>query len=169
MSSTLSHGKNGTKVWESRSALLFGILTLVVTIGVFLMVSVRRNAIEYASGQPVAVPSALCPGDEFTYQVTLEVKEPDTVVQITEDWTNLATQTHPRAFASLPVYHNIKFPIVLTAKATRNVPDKLPPGQWEFGHCNTATSNNGTTVSCYFVPITVSETCPITTSQTQSQ
>lgn len=155
MSNTLAQGKKSTKAWESkRLAILVG-LVLVIVIAVIGMTNVRVSAVRYSS-EPVAVPPQLCPGDEFEYRVSLNVKEPNTVVYITEDWCKTSTSICPKEFTVAPIDHNARYPVSIDTLATRSVPTTMPPGEWTLGHCNTATRDGELpSVSCYYVPVTV--------------
>lgn len=156
MNNTFPRDKaNGHRVWENRRLVILSSLMLVAVVGLLGMINIRQSAILYGDIQPRAIPSEVCPGDEFTYQVNIEIKDPDTVVLLTEDWCKLSTNICPREFTYPPVYHNSKEPNVVKTTATRVVPAAVPPGDWEFRHCNTATSDKGTSVSCYYVPVTI--------------
>lgn len=155
MSNTLARNRKSVKVWESkRIAILVG-LVLVIAIAFVGMASIRSSNIKYGN-TPVAVPPVLCPGDEFTYQVIIDIKKPDTVVHITEDWCKTSTLICPKEFTAQPIDHNARYPTRVDTEATRQVPASMPPGEWTFGHCNTSTRDGELPeVSCYYVPVTV--------------
>ena len=135
--------------------MIFLSLVIVALLALVGMRSIQTNGIRYGELSPRAVPPQACPGDSFSYNVHVEVKHPNTVVLLTEDWCKFSTNICPKEFVIAPVYHNAKEPAVVDTPATRYVPSTMPPGEWEFRHCNTATSNDGTSVSCYYVPLTV--------------
>ncbi len=158
MSSALSGNgtKRRAKAWESKRALVLIALITVVSIAIVAINSVQQNLIEYANKYPTAIPSALCPGDPFVYRVQVEVKEPETVVVLTEDWCVPGTNICPKAYVAQPIPHNILEPAIVDTPATRSVPAGMEPGEWEFRHCNTSiTSNKPLGVACYGVAITV--------------
>lgn len=154
MSNSLARQGNGTKVWESRRFMIFLSLVIVALLALVGMRSIQTSSIRYGEMYPHPVPPQVCPGAEFTYNVRIEVKNPDTVVLLTEDWCKLNTNICPKEFVTAPVYHNAKEPTLVFTTATRNVPADMPPGEWELRHCNTAISDGGIS-SCYYVPMTV--------------
>lgn len=156
MSNTLVRNGNGkAKAWESRRLVIFVSLILVIAIAVVGMANIRNSAIKY-NGEPVAVPPQLCPGDSFTYQVRVEVEDPDTVIHITEDWCKTDTAICPKEFTIAPLDHNVQRPVIVDTPAIRSIPVTMPPGEWTFGHCTTATRDGELpSVSCYYVPVTV--------------
>lgn len=158
MNNTLSRGNETERIGilKSKRFFLFIALIIVVSIAIVAMLSIQQNLIEYASKYPIATPSALCPGDSFTYRVQIEVKEPETVVVLTEDWCVPNTNICPRAYVTQPIAHNSLDPAVVDTPATRSVPVEIKPGEWEFRHCNTSiTSGKPLDVACYGVAITV--------------
>ena len=155
MSNSLARPRNGIKVWESRRFMIFLSLVIVALLALVGMRSIQISTVQYGDVYPQAVPPQVCPGDEFAYNVQIEIKHPNTVVLLTEDWCVPDTNICPKQFVVAPVYHNAKEPTLVDTTATRNVPTTMPPGEWEMRHCNTATSDAGESVSCYYVPITV--------------
>ena len=135
--------------------MIFLSLVIVALLALVGMRSIQTNGIRYGKLNPKAVPPQACPGDSFLYNVHVEVKHPNTVVLLTEDWCKPSTNICPKEFVIAPVYHNAKGPFTVDTSATRYVPTAMPPGEWEFRHCNTATSDEGTSVACYYVPLTV--------------
>lgn len=155
MSNSLARNGKATKVWESKRIVVMVSLVLVIAIALVGMTSIRNSNVKYKN-TPVAVPPQLCPGDEFTYRVVVNVKEPDTVIHITEDWCKTSTAICPKEFTTAPVDHNVRYPVLVDTPATRVVPTTMPPGEWTFGHCNTSYRDGELPeVSCYYVPVTV--------------
>lgn len=155
MNDALARNGKTTKAWESKRFVVLVSLVLVIVIAVVGMTNVHNSDVIYKN-IPVAVPPQLCPGDQFTYRVVVDVEEPDTVIHITEDWCKTSTSICPKEFTTAPVDHNIRYPVLVDTPATRAVPATMPPGEWTFGHCNTATRDGELpSVSCYYVPVTV--------------
>lgn len=168
MNDSVANESNGLRVWESKRFVVFFGLIVVAAIAFIGMTNIRKSAVKYQELTPKATPSEVCPGDSFVYMVNLEVKKPNTVVRITEDWCKLNTMICPREFVIPAIDHNARYPVTVSTPATRVVPETMPPGEWQFGHCNTSTTSNSTpTVSCYYVPITVLD-CTEQTDETKA-
>lgn len=155
MSNSIARNGKDAKAWESKRLAILTGLVLVILIALIGMTNVRSSSVKY-NNVPVAVPPQLCPGDEFSYRVVVNVEKPDTVIHITEDWCKTSTAICPKEFAIAPVDHNARYPVSVDTPAKRVVPTEMPPGEWAFGHCNTATRDGELpSVSCYYVPVTV--------------
>lgn len=156
MNSAIPHNetKRRNGVLGSRRFMLFIASIIVLSVAVVAMVSIRHNIAKYGNKAPGATPSSLCQGDKFTYPVHVEIKEPETIVVLTEDWCRRGTNIC--SFAVTPVVHNILEPVIIDTVATRNVPVDLPSGDWQFRHCNASiTSDRPIDVSCYGVSVTI--------------
>ena len=156
MNSAIPH--NGTRkrsnVWGNKRVWLFIALVIVLSIALVAMANIRQNIAQYGDKTPNAIPSTLCAGDKFTYPVHVEIKDPETVVVLTEDWCRVGTNIC--SFDSQPKAHNILDPSVVDSTATRSVPADIPPGDWQFRHCNTSiTSGRPIDVTCYGVNVTI--------------
>mgnify|MGYP003382821550 CR=1 FL=1 len=143
--------------------MIFLSLVIVALLALVGMRSIQVSSIRYSELYPKPVPPQVCPGDEFSYNVRIEVKNSNTVVLLTEDWCVPNTNICPKEFTEAPVYHNAKEPTLVDTTATRSVPATMPPGEWEMRHCNTAISD-GNVASCYYIPLTVLD-CSLPQSQ----
>lgn len=164
MNSVIPHNetKKRNGVWGSRRFMLFIAAIIVLSVAIVAMTNIQQNIASYGNRTPDAIPSVLCVGEEFTYRVQVEIKQSDTVVLLTEDWCKPNTGICPKEFTAPPILHNVLEPVSVDTPATRNVPLDLPPGDWEFRHCNTSiTSDRPIDVSCYGVSVTIlpKETC----------
>lgn len=103
-----------------------------------------------------ATPATLCPGETFTYPVSIVVEDGNSVSRITEGWCR-ADGICPRTQAYPPYYVNFMAGIEVNTTATRTAPETLTPGGWEFRHCNETHTSGRFTVACYAVLVTVKD------------
>lgn len=140
-----------------RLNVLFVLMLALAGTGVVLASRMAPQSIEYPERYLTAIPPMLCPGDTFTYPVNIEIKQNDAVSEITEVWCNAETGICPRAF-QLPQSHAVFLtPYSVSTAATRTIPADLPPGDWQFRHCNETHSDATIDVMCYQVAVTVKD------------
>jgi len=134
-------------------------LCLVVIAGIVAQIwyGVRYNRnIQYGTPETIeAVPSALCPGEQFTYQQSIHIKE-TAMVTISREWCN-------RGFTcSLDLHQSwsdvVLTPLEFTGPVTRTVPASplwKPGGLYEFR----SGVKNGD-LSVQIVEFSIREDCP---------
>lgn len=138
------------------------VLALAIALsGVALAMQAAPQAITYPQRFLTATPAVVCPGDTFTYPVTISVGEGDAVSRITEGWCK-ADGICPKVLQGPEVYINFLEAQSVTTPATRIVPADLPPGEWQLRHCNETHSTGQIEVVCYQVSIEVRDDCEVT-------
>lgn len=135
---------------------LMVLLSAIAAAGVLLMVQRYPKAIEYPKRYITATPAAVCPGETFTYPVVISVDETAAVSHITEGWCRV-DGICPKAFQNAPYYVNFLENYSVSTTATRTVPVDLPPGDWQYRHCNETHSDGTIDVTCYAVNIEVKD------------
>lgn len=137
-----------------RLRVLMVLLAIIAAAGAVLLFRAAPQAIEYPQRYLTPTPGAVCPGESFTYPVVISVDEDSAVSHITEGWCRI-DGICPRAFQSEPYYVNFLGGYAVSTTATRTVPPDLPPGDWQFRHCNETHSDGQIDVTCYAVNIQV--------------
>lgn len=132
----------------------------IAALGVALAFQAAPQAITYPQRFITATPSVVCPGDTFTYPVIIAVDDGDAVSRITEGWCKVGGIC-PKHLQDPDVYINFLEAQNVTTPATRIVPDKLTPGDWQLRHCNETHSTGQIAVVCYQVALTVRDDCAI--------
>ena len=132
------------------------LLFIIASAGFVLLFRAAPQAVEYPQRYLTATPSVLCPGETFTYPVVISVDETDAVSHITEGWCR-PDGVCPRAFQNDPYYVNFLDDLEVSTTATRTVPADLPPGDWQFRHCNETHSTGRIEVVCYAVNVVVED------------
>ena len=140
-----------------RLRVLMVLFVIIAAAGAVLLFRAAPQAIEYPQRYLTPTPGAVCPGEAFTYPVVISVDESDAVSRITEDWCRVTDGICPRAFQSEPYYVNLLGDYAVSTTATRTVPMDLPPGDWQFRHCNETHSDGQIDVTCYAVNVTVKD------------
>lgn len=139
-------------------ALLALCLLLVVAIGVQLWNSLRTDqAVEYSARFLTATPATVCPGDKFTFPVSIDINQGDSVARITEGWCRATDGICPNTLQNVPYYVNFTTPYSVTVMATRTAPESLTPGPWELRHCNETHASGLIDVTCWQVAVEVLE------------
>lgn len=138
-----------------RLRVIMVLLVVIAAAGAVLLFRAAPNAIEYPQRFITATPGAVCPGEDFVYRVDIKIDETDAVSRITEGWCRASDGICPRAFQSPPVYVNFVEPYSVSTPATRTVPIDLPPGDWQFRHCNETHSDGQIDVTCYAVNVEI--------------
>jgi hypothetical protein len=135
-------------------------LLLIVLIGVQMWHSLRTDrAIVYRDPFPGATPAALCPGEAFTFPLSIDIMYGDSVTRITEGWCRASDGICPRLLQTEPYYINFVEPYSVTVTASRTVPAELAPGAWELRHCNEVHASGLIDVTCWQVEVEVLD-CP---------
>lgn len=145
---------------ESPRRLMVVILLLVIVAaaGMWSLIARAPQSIEYLSRYPVATPGAVCPGETFTYPVSIDIKYADSVSRITEGWCR-EDGICPRTLQNEPYYVNFIDTYGVQTTATRTVPAELTPGPWELRHCNETHTTGLIDVVCYAVKVEVRPDC----------
>ena len=141
------------------SLILLALCLVVIASGMVQMwLNIRQDAVRYGGTLLPATPAAVCPGDPFSYPISIVVRDGSSVSRVTEGWCR-SDGICPRMLQQPPFYINFVTGIKVETTALRTAPDTLTPGEWELRHCNEAHSSNQITVVCYAVPITIKD-CP---------
>lgn len=136
-------------------------LLLIVAIGWQMWRSLRTDrSIVYRERNLPATPDVLCAGDLFTFPVSIDVNQHDSVSRITEGWCNATDGICHRALQLEPYYINFIEPYSVSVVATRTVPLTLEPGVWQLRHCNETHATNLIDVTCWQVQLEVKECTP---------
>ena len=141
-----------------RLRVLMVLLAIIAGAGLVLVFRAAPQAIEYPQRFITATPGVVCPGEQFAYPVQINVDETDAVSRITEGWCRVEDGICPRAFQGAEYYVNFLDGYAVSTTATRTVPIDLPPGDWQYRHCNETHSTGRIEVVCYAVEVTV-EAC----------
>jgi hypothetical protein len=155
MSALIHVLKRTERVVVPRLPVIMLLLLTIAAAGAVMLFRVSPQAIEYPQRFLTPTPGAVCPGEDFVYRVDIKIDETDAVSRITEGWCRVADGICPRAFQSPPVYVNFVEPYSVSTPATRTVPIDLPPGDWQFRHCNETHATGKIDVVCYAVNIQV--------------
>ena len=139
-----------------RLVVLTALLLLIAMSGLLVLFQNAPQAIEYPQRYLTPTAAALCPGETLTYPVQIIVDETDAVSHITEGWCAVKGIC-PRAFQSDPYYVNFLEGLEVSTTATRTVPADLPPGGWQFRHCNETHSDGRIDVTCYAVNVEIKD------------
>lgn len=146
-----------TTTSTKRLRVLMVLLVVIAAAGAVLLFQAAPQAIEYPQRYLTPTPGVVCPGADFVYRVDIKIDETDAVSRITEGWCRAEDGICPRAFQSPPVYVNFVEPYSVSTPATRTVPVDMPPGDWQYRHCNETHSTGKIDVVCYAVNITVKD------------
>ena len=140
------------------SLFLLGLcLVLIAAIGWQMWHGVSTNrVIEYVGPAQIEItPSALCPGETFTYQQSIHV-EKTAMVTISRDWCNRGFTCSLDLHESWP--NVVLTPLTFSGPVTRTVPVSplfKPGGLYEFR----SGVKNGQ-LSVQIVPFSIREDCP---------
>ena len=140
-----------------RLRVLMVLFVIIAAAGMVLVFRVSPQAIEYSRRFVTATPGVVCPGETFTYPVNIDINESDAVSRITEGWCRVEDGICPRAFQGAEYYVNFLEGLTVSTTATRTVPADLPPGDWQFRHCNETHSTGRIEVVCYAVNVVVED------------
>ena len=140
-----------------RLRVLMVLFVIIAAAGAVLLFRAAPQAIEYPQRYVTATPGAVCPGEAFTYPVRISIDETDAVSRITEGWCRTDDGICPKAFQEGEHYVNFLDGYEVSTTATRTVPADLPPGDWQFRHCNETHSDGRIDVTCYAVNVTVKD------------
>ena len=132
-------------------------LVVIALAGVVLTMQRTPQAVLYPQRFITPTPGAVCVGGVFTYPVQISIDKDDAVSRITEGWCRATDGICPREFQSEPTYVNFLGGYSVSTTATRTVPADLPPGDWQFRHCNETHSDGRIDVTCYAVDVTVKD------------
>jgi hypothetical protein len=139
-----------------RLNVLFVLMVAIALVGVALAMQKVPQTITYPQRFLTATPAVVCPGDSFTYPVSIVVDDGDAVSRITEGWCN-SYGICPKVLQDPVVYLNFLVAQNVTATATRTAPNELTPGEWQLRHCNETHSDGLIDVVCYQVAVTVKD------------
>lgn len=135
------------------------VLALVAVV-IYVARDVRaERAIFYDRTYIQATPSQVCPGQQFTFPVSVVIDRPESVARVTEGWCRASDGICPKALQEEPVYYNFIDPYRVETTATRTAPAGLTPGDWQLRHCNESHSTGLISVACYQVAVTVPDSC----------
>ena len=140
-----------------RLRVLMVLFVIIAAAGAVLLFRAAPQAIEYPQRYLTSTPGAVCPGETFTYPVQISIDENDVVSRITEGWCRTDDGICPKAFQEKEHYVNFLDGYEVSTTATRTVPADLPPGDWQFLHCNETHSDGRIDVTCYAVNVTVKD------------
>ena len=118
-----------------RLRVLMVLLVIISLVGIVLMVEryPAARAVEYETSTTIApVPAALCPGEAFTYQQAISVRQ-TAMVTVSRDWCNRDFTCHLELHQSWP--NVVLTPLAFSAPVTRTVPVSpffKPGGLYEF-------------------------------------
>ena len=134
-------------------------LLVLLPLLVLLMRATLHEAaiVEYEDGREIwRMPdkTAVCPGEAFTFPVTLTVQEGPAFVRIVESWCRAEDGICPRALSTVDELALLK-PVTVRTTARRVAPEALTPGVWELHHINESHVNGKITVTGYGVRVTV--------------
>ena len=118
-----------------RLRVIMALLVVIIAAGVVLMLQryPAARGIQYQTEQTIIpVPSALCPGEQFTYHQAISI-EKTSMVTISRDWCNRGFTCHLELHQS---WQNVVLtPLDFTGPVTRTVPLSpffKPGGLYEF-------------------------------------
>ena len=118
-----------------RLRVIMAMLIIIVSAGVVMMLQryPAARGVQYKTSQTIVpVPSALCPGEAFTYHQAIDVQE-TAMVTISRDWCNRGFTCHLELHESWP--NVVLTPLDFTGPVTRTVPVSSffkPGGLYEF-------------------------------------
>ena len=102
-----------------------------------------------------ATPVEVCPGEVFTFPVSLIVSEAPAYIRIVESWCRSSDGVCLNQFSTTNEIALLE-PLTISATARRTVPD-LPPGDWQLQHINESHVTGKITVTGYGVRVTVKD------------
>lgn len=73
-----------------RLGLIMLLLVCIAAVGVVLLFQRTPTSIKYNKRYITATPAAVCPGESFTYPVSLVVEHSDAVSRVTEGWCRVS-------------------------------------------------------------------------------
>ena len=151
------HTTSDTRRLRAIMVLMF----VIAGAGVLLLFRAAPPAIEYEQRYITPTPAVLCPGETFTYTVSIRINQANSVSRVTEGWCHPGGVC-PKTMQAEPYEVNFLEPYAVTAPASRVVPANLPPGEWELRHCNSTRYSVGNDeprqdVACYGAILTVKE------------
>lgn len=148
---------NGRRRRLSIILLMFCLLLIAFVLAQIWYQLRQDKAIVYRDRNIQATPAELCPGEAFTFPVSIDINQPESVSRITEGWCRVKDGVCPRILQNDPYYVNFVEPYSVQATASRTVSSELAPGEWQLRHCNTTEFSGGHDVTCYAVQITVKD------------
>lgn len=141
-----------------RLGVILVLLGLIAAVDVVLLVQhYPSSSIKYGQLTVIATPAAVCPGETFTYPITISIDRGDAVSRVTEGWCRADDGICPISRQVEPYYLNFVNPYSVATEAKRTVPVDMPPGEWQLRHCNETHSNGTIDVVCYQVAVTVKD------------
>lgn len=146
-----------TTASTKRLRVLMVLLVAIAAAGAALLFRVAPQAIEYPNRYITPTPAAVCPGETFTYPVSIKIDQSDAVSTITEVWCKASDGICPKAFQSQQSHAIFLEPYSVSTFATRTVPADMPPGDWQLRHSNETHSNGKISVVTYQVDVTVKD------------
>lgn len=151
------------KTRKARRVVIVAVLGLGLALAGLVVYIVRdmatARAISYRETHILPEPAEVCPGDAFTFPVSIAIETPETVARVTEGWCRAEDGICPAALQQEPVYINFIEPYTVQAQARRTAPENMAPGAWQLRHCNEAHSSGKISVVCYQVEVVVLD-CP---------
>lgn len=131
-------------------------LLLIVAVGFQLWQSLRQDkALDYERKFLTPTPTAVCPGDKFTFPIDIIIRQPDSISHIAESWCRVKDGICPDKYDAPDKDKPFVEPYEVHTQATRTVPDDMPPGDWQLRHCNETRASGLLDVTCYAVNVTV--------------
>lgn len=124
-----------TRYSPQRLRVLMALLVVIICAGVVLMLQryPATRAVQYQTAKTIVpVPSALCPGDQFSYTQSISVNE-TAMVTVSRDWCNRDGTCHLELHQSWPDV--VLTPLNFSGPVTRTVPISpffKPGGLYEF-------------------------------------
>jgi hypothetical protein len=135
------------------------VLLIIIAAGVVLMLQryPTARAVQYRTEQIIVpTPSALCPGETFTYRQAISVGQ-TAMVTVSRDWCNRGFTCHLELHESWP--NVILTPLDFSGPVTRTVPISSffkPGGLYEFR----SGVKNGE-LSVQIVEFSIRDDCPL--------
>lgn len=132
--------------------LALALAVLMVTVPQLLH---QAEIVEYRDGVWRAADKAeICPGETFSFPITISVNEGPAFMRIVESWCRVSDNICPRQFSTAYELALLE-PVDVDAMATRRAPDGLTPGEWELHHINESHVSGKITVNGYGVRMRV--------------
>ena len=147
-----------TRYSPRRLRVLMAVLLIIIAAGVVLMLQryPTARAVQYRTEQIIVpTPSALCPGETFTYSQAISVGQ-TAMVTVSRDWCNRGFTCHLELHESWP--NVILTPLEFTGPVTRTIPISpfFKPGElYEFR----SGVRNGE-LSVQIIQFSIREDCP---------
>ena len=101
---------------------MMAMLLIIAGAGIVMMLQryPAAQAVQYRTSQTIVpAPSALCPGEAFTYEQAIQVQQ-TTMVTISRDWCNRGFTCHLELHESWP--NVVLTPLTFSGPVTRTVP-----------------------------------------------